>query len=538
MELSKAVDKTKILFAGALIFSLVISNFVLWSGFSLGFFITVCLAEIGIFLFFPRPESVKTTLFSVILAFCIIALGAAFLLYSDFVLSVISFFVLAALLLIQLLKYSGAVTSDWDSPIFFTEFLLSPIIRPLKFITAIRPAARRFKEAKADADESDIASPGSKTAKKILIGLLATLPVLVVVVGLLSSADQIFGQYTEKFFDLLLDVKISEYLFTLIFGAALFPLLFSFVYSFHVRDRDGKVFSDIITKTSNRQFIDPVIAATSIFCLNIVYALFTWVQFGSLFGAFARLLPADVTFAEYTRQGFFQLCAVALINIVVAITSVVFVSRKGAAGIIVRIMSVLLIAFTYVLLISAGYRMMMYVDVYALSKLRVLVSLFMGLIALLLLYTLIKEFASSFKFFKTAFMTAVLVLIITNYLNTDKLIARYNIDQYLRNPGLAASDSTEEDAGGSYDGEGRNLRSFQFDADYLIYGLSYDAVPALIEFAETHDDVLSENIKASLVSVYTGELKDYRADNWKKYNISKERAKIAIEQMIRSSLQD
>ncbi|MHB8962841.1 MAG: DUF4153 domain-containing protein, partial [Saccharofermentanales bacterium] len=395
MGIFQSADKAKVLFAGTIIYSLLIADFILWSGFSLGFFIILCLVEIGIFSFFPRPESVRTTIFSILLAACILALGATYLLYADIVLSVINFLVLAALLLIQLLRYSGAVTSDWDRPDFFTEFLLSPFIRPLKFIAAIRPTAKSFKEAETDGEGLDIVSPGKKTAWKILIGILATLPVLILVTGLLSSADQIFGRYTEKFFDLLLNVKIAEYLFTIFFGAAMFPMLFSFAYSFYIRYRDSKTNPEMNPERKRILSLDPVIAATSIFCLNIVYALFTWVQFGSLFGAFARLLPADVTFAEYTRQGFFQLCAVALINIIVAIASVVFVSRKGTAGILVRIMSVLLIGFTYVLLVSAGYRMMMYIDVYALSKLRVLVSLFMGLIALLLLYTLIKEFADS-----------------------------------------------------------------------------------------------------------------------------------------------
>ncbi len=68
--------------------------------------------------------------------------------------------------------------------------------------------------------------------------------------------------------------------------------------------------------------------------------------------------------------------------------------------------------------------------------------------------------------------------------------------------------------------------------------MSYDAVPELVKFTDTYDNVLSENIKASLVEMYENELKDYRTDNWKKFNLSKENARLAIEGMIRRNLKD
>ncbi|MHB8964033.1 MAG: hypothetical protein ACYC5K_12880, partial [Saccharofermentanales bacterium] len=112
---------------------------------------------------------------------------------------------------------------------------------------------------------------------------------------------------------------------------------------------------------------------------------------------------------------------------------------------------------------------------------------------------------------------------------------------------LAATESSEGDTEVPYaeaDAEGadaeedRSLRDYRFDADYLLYGLSYNAVPDLVKFTDTYDNVLSENIKASLLEIYEYELKDYRADNWKKFNISRERARIAIEGMIERNLMD
>jgi hypothetical protein len=298
-------------------------------------------------------------------------------------------------------------------------------------------------------------------------------------------------------------------------------------------------------------------AATFILCLNIVYGLFSFIQFGSLFGAFQNVLPKQITFAEYARQGFFQLSAVAFINILIVIISVLLVRRTGVSGVFVKIMSVLLVAFTFILLASAAYRMKMYIDVYSLSKLRVLVSLFMVLIGLLLIYSLIKEFLPGFKFVKFGFITAVLVLLVTNFLNVNALIAKYNTAQFINNPKsefnvvvsgvnkVSYSSTSNSSNGTSYetssnvngtnprgareDSDGASYKSRIIDSDYLIFELSYDAIPEILVLLDAKDPEFALNISGSLVNLYKNQLRDYSADNWKSYNLSKERAKSAIE---------
>ncbi len=487
--------------AGAILFSVLAADFVFMSGFSLGFTITVCASQLGVFLLFPRPASGKTLAYCVFLAACILALGSAYSIYSDAVLLVLDFPVLCLLLLIQLLLYSGSVPDDSDGMAFIKEVLVSPFMRPLKFIGKIPAAAKDAPPEPAEGQAAGAVSHRSmKAVGKALLGIAAALPVLLLVTWLLSSADLIFRQYTAKIFDILLNVKIREYLFALIWGAVIFPFVFSFLYSFAERWRDGQTPS-----AGFPAVIDPVAAAAAVCSLNIVYALFTAVQFGALAGAFTQSLPEGVTYAEYARQGFFQLCAVSVINIAVVVAGGLFVRRSGRAGKIMKAMSVLLIVFTFFLLVSAGYRMKMYIDAYALSQLRLLVSLFMGLIALMLVYALIREFLPTFRFFRTAFVTAVLVLILTNYLNTDRVVARYNLARYEADPRL--------------------------DAEYLAAGLSYDAVPDLANFVKKYHNEVSDGIAASLQDLYDGELRDYREGNWKRFNLSRERAEKAIREL-------
>lgn len=601
----------KLLFFGVILLSLLIANFIFLGGFSLGFFITVCVGEAAIFTLLPKPEAKKTLFFSAFLGISIVGLAFAFFMYSDAILSVINFFVIVLLLLIQLLYYSEAVLSDWDKPRFFAELCISPFLRPFQFLGRISRVVKSLGRNNKEAEISPVDMHRRKVVKSVLIGILLAAPVLLIVVGLLSSADQVFGLYTQNVFDFFMKIKISEYIYTIIIAAIGFPFLFSFLYSYYTRYSDLSISKQLSAANQPSFSIEPIMAATFILCLNIVYGLFSVIQFGSLFGAFQSVLPKQITFAEYARQGFFQLSAVAFINILIVIISVLLVRRTGLSGVFVKIMSVLLVAFTFILLASAAYRMKMYIDVYSLSKLRVLVSLFMVLIGLLLIYSLIKEFLPGFKFVKFGFITAVLVLLVTNFLNVNALIAKYNTTQFVNNPksefnvvvsgvnkvsysstnyssngtgyetsskasesynsssdvvsnvissdvisiSVVSSNSNDGYIGSSNansgydsdnidnatndngtnprgtreDSDGASYKSRIIDSDYLIFELSYDAIPEILVLLDAKDPEFAANISNSLINLYKNQLRDYSADNWKSYNLSKERAKSAIE---------
>jgi hypothetical protein len=245
----------------------------------------------------------------------------------------------------------------------------------------------------------------------------------------------------------------------------------------------------------------------------------------------------------------------------------------------------------------------------------------MVLIGLLLIYSLIKEFLPGFKFVKFGFITAVLVLLVTNFLNVNALIAKYNTAQFINNPksefnvvvsgvnkvsysstsnssngnnyetssNVSSSSDNNYKASGSYnsssdvnsnvistdvssisevsssandgyigssnansgydsennenaanengtnsgdryeDSDGVSYKSRIIDSDYLIFELSYDAIPEILVLLDAKDPEFALNISNSLVNLYKNQLRDYSSDNWKSYNLSKERAKSAIE---------
>lgn len=56
-----------------------------------------------------------------------------------------------------------------------------------------------------------------------------------------------------------------------------------------------------------------VVTAAAVLCA--VYALFLALQAGTFLGSLAGRLPEGFTYAEYARQGFFELCRVAAVNL-------------------------------------------------------------------------------------------------------------------------------------------------------------------------------------------------------------------------------
>ncbi len=513
-----ATKRMRIAFILTLFLSALIANFVFWSGFSLGFFITVVMAEAALFVILPKPASKKNFMVCLFLAGSVLALGATFFIYSDEMLAFIDFLTLVFLFFVQLLVYSETIPYDWDHPLFFLELLVSPFIRPFIGIPSLIKVGRSLVSKKASSLDSTAAKRKS-AGIRILIGLLIAFPVMIVVILLLSSADAAFKMIFQSFLEFMSDISSEEIMFTVFLTAFCFPFVFSLFFSYVNKWKDPSLSKDPSVTQSKKVQLDSIVAATFLSCVNILYGIFTFVQFSMIFGAFQLALPENTTYAQYARQGFFQLAAITSLNLVFVVLAVLFTQRHSISGKIVRVLSLLLILFTFVQLASAAYRMKMYIDVFSLSKLRVLVSIFMGLIALLLLWASIKEFFPKFCFLKAGVLTAILVLLFTNFINTNALIARYNTARYF-DADIVPSAS---------DGAGNESDFENIDAGYLTGGLSLDSIFYIIPLMDVPDRQIAESVKRSLLETYAFQLKDYDRGDWRRFSLSRQKAGKVIE---------
>ena len=122
----------------------------------------------------------------------------------------------------------------------------------------------------------------------------------------------------------------------------------------------------------------------------MVYAVFTVIQFKYLFGGESFILPSSYTFAEYARRGFFELVVVAVINFVIILITVSFIRRENSkVHAVNKGLLSFLVGFTFVMLISAFYRMLVYEQAYGFTYSRIFVQAFMVLLFFLFIINIV-----------------------------------------------------------------------------------------------------------------------------------------------------
>jgi hypothetical protein len=191
--------------------------------------------------------------------------------------------------------------------------------------------------------------------RRVLLGLAVGLPLMIVVLALLASADAKMGEMIGGLFD---HFNVGEWVLRIVVVFVTAMLFYSFFYNLTWGRRDP--LPEAVP--ANWKLAAPAVV---IGLLLASYALFIYVQFTYLFGG---TLPVDLTYSEYAREGFWQLIAVTLINITVL--GVCFVKSEPSRGI--RILETLLIAAGLAILTSAAWRMLLYVGVYGLTIRRIL----------------------------------------------------------------------------------------------------------------------------------------------------------------------
>jgi len=174
-----------------------------------------------------------------------------------------------------------------------------------------------------------------------------------------------------------------------------------------------------------------------------------------LFSAFAGVLPSGFNYSEYARQGFFDLCGVASINLVILAFTYSF-ARRGVSEYpkALRVLTGLLSVMTELLVVTAVSKMLFYIDAYGLSRLRVYTLWFLVLLfvvfAILIAWHVrpyirvrapknhaadgpgndVATGGKPFNAGRPIVIVAVCFMLALFLANTDGIIAKYNVWQY------------------------------------------------------------------------------------------------------------
>jgi hypothetical protein len=279
-----------------------------------------------------------------------------------------------------------------------------------------------------------------ETARRFALARGIGLTALLVLVfgGLFASADAAFASFASRLvpsFDLLPVRVVVGGFTTALVGAGLLTRLRPL--SVPALTPPGE--------RSRSEWLLPLVA------LDALFAAFVAVQLAVLFGGHDHVLRTQgLTYAEYARQGFFQLVAVLVLTLAVVAVVVSKVSLADARErLIARVALGVLCGLAFVVLASAWRRLALYEAAYGYTRLRLFVHVVLVGLALVLALVVAAGAVWRASWLPRACLVAAAVTLLgLNVANPDALIAR------------------------------RAVQSNEIDT-YYLFSLSADAAPVL-----------------------------------------------------------
>ena len=292
--------------------------------------------------------------------------------------------------------------------------------------------------------------------KYIFFGILIALPLLSVVLLLLYEADAVFSNIFDHIFGYDFFYDFSGNLWGIAF---LFVVIFFATYCILSR----LSLHDLTEEIPDKRTAEPIIGITFTGLVSLVYLVFCYIQIVYLFSGLGTL-PEGYTYASYAREGFFQLVYVCLINLALVL---ICIKRFRKSNILKGILTFISLC-TYIMIASSAYRMILYIQSYYLTFLRIFVLWMLLVIFLLMTGALVMIYRESFPLTRYYVITVTVLYLAFSFSHPDYQIAKYNLSHIYE-----AEESIED-----Y----QNYYGYD-DFRYLAH-LSCDAAPVILENAQ------------------------------------------------------
>ncbi len=280
----------------------------------------------------------------------------------------------------------------------------------------------------------------------VALGVVVAIPIFAMMAGLLFSADAVFRVLGRN----VLDALNLENIYGILWR---FVLFFMAAYGLvvYLEKRNLKV------EEKPRKIGEALLAIPVALMLTLMYMVFCGIQVRYLFVG-GVILPEGYTYAEYAREGFFQLLMVAMINFVLVLVGLAYFNESKVLKAILTMMSLC----SFVMIASSAYRMIMYISFYYLTYLRVLVL--WGLLVLTLLFVGVIGFIfrKGFPLFRYSLVVVTVFYIGLAFARPQYLIAKVNV--------------------AAMNGQSSFFKSEEFDDYYYLTGLCADAAPVIVPY--------------------------------------------------------
>ncbi|MBQ0110599.1 MAG: DUF4173 domain-containing protein, partial [Oscillospiraceae bacterium] len=338
------------------------------------------------------------------------------------------------------------------------ETLQFIIVAPFKHLSLM------FNSMSDAAKEKDKA----KTFTPILIGVVCAIPALIIIVPLLISGDAAFEGLVNK----SLFANFGELICSVIFGSAIAIFGFSAIFA----AKKDKCFKE---KAAKEKGGIPLSAVNGFLgAVSAVYLLYIFSQIDYFAGGLMGFLPKAYQVADYARRGFFEMSVICVFNLVFILLANNFSKRQKGAGLtLLKIFSVFICAFSLFLICSVVAKLFLYMKSFAITRLRVLTTVFCIMLAVAFICLIIKLFAKKFPYFRITAITVAIIMLAVCCTGFDGFIAKYNYTVY--------KSGIQE----------------KIDVTYLST-LGKSSVPYLIKLLDSKDEAVVTDAVNALVAQY------------------------------------
>lgn len=394
----------------------VFCEFILFGGFGVGvpLFFLVFYTIAGIYLSRKHNIFTKTSLISFVPVFLLLLCFAVF---DNALLRGLNVIALWICTMLNLLAMAGLENRPMFWACTWYDILRATFYLPLHELgKRIAAFAESFK------------SDRRKNFVIVLLTLLAISPVAALVLVLLSNSDSGFASLMNGF-NKLISAQLGSAIWKIIVSLLITFPIFNLLYALKHKTRPAN--HPLEGFVSQLGCIKALVTVSALNLFSLIYLVYISLQINYVFSAIRGVLPSSFTYAEYARRGFFELVAVAFINFCLIAFAVLLTKRENGRLVKSCRISTFILAFcTLVIIIAAASKMVMYMQNYGLTPMRIYTSWFMVLLGVLTLFTLIKMISPTFSFYKFAAVGAISLYLMLNLANVDCLIAKYNINLY------------------------------------------------------------------------------------------------------------
>lgn len=328
-----------------------------------------------------------------------------------------------------------------------------------------------------------------KAFGQIILGFIIALPMVMVALMLLSSADAIFEKFVSNSFNAI----NMDFIGLILWRFTVFLIVSVILYSTWVSlpRVNQKNQDDRVTDKEVKKYVTPLISGTVLIMLNSIYLVFVYIQIRFLFLAQSTTLLGDYHYANYAREGFFELMVLCLFNV----SGMWAIHQLTHENKWIKVALLTTIGCTFVMILSSAYKMYLYESAYGFTRLRLYVYMILIYLAVFMLVLTLGVIKSKWQIMRYVILFGLVYFIFVAYINWDSVIVDRNIKHY--------------------------YQTGQIDMLYLA-NLSEDAVPELLEFMKKEPNLVSDEVRSMILSV---DNKDWFFE----YNIRNARSKKAID---------